>query len=173
MKEEHLDAVDDYVFERITLQQFLERYPVDPRQEKEHVCDLLRNAIATRNEQEVEAAELLGFKFGFTPSCLPLLNALLVEDWHINHEDIARALQEMKDPSSIEALYQAAQMQFSYLDYDEAFALAVKCCWALGDINTDDADAKLRELTKLDNPIKAGAAREQLERRDRPVRTAP
>jgi len=195
MKQEHFEAVVRYLVERdrlatavsrhrifsrigrdcalrfckwLALRRFLRKYPVDPRRNPEHICDLLKSALANRDAEEAAAADMLGWEFGFPRSCLVPLNALLTEDWHEQHEDFAMALQMKRDPSSVEALYRAAQMQLGYLDYDEAYALAVKCCWALGDINTPEADEKLRELANSDNPVKAQAAKQQLAREDRP-----
>ena len=197
MKREHRDAVIDYFVARDRLgrslngnpliprggrdyvyeilkwmlrQDLLRKYPVDPRKDPEHLPALLRDAAQRRDENQVEAAMLLGFEFGFSRSCLPGLHALLMEDWHISHEDIAMVLQEMHDPSSIDVLYRAAQLQFDYLSFDEAYALGVKCCYALGDINTTEGDEKLRLLAELDNPVIAKAARYQFERDVRPVR---
>jgi len=50
-------------------------------------------------------------------------------------------------------LYTTSQTQFEYLDYDEAYALAVKCIWVLGDINTFESKEKLKLLSDFENPI--------------------
>ena len=170
MKEEHFDALCAYVDHKISFQDFLERYPSNPKTDKNHVNDLLRGTLANHDAVEVEAAIVLGTAFGFTRCCMPLLATLLKEGWHHSHEDIALVFQDLKDPTGINALYDAALAQYDYLSYDDCYALAVKCCWALGGINTIEADEKLRALAKSDSLIKADAARKQLERKDRPPR---
>jgi len=170
MNTQHRQAVIDYMLKKISLRRLLELYPVDPRTDRNHVHDLLADAIACKDPDKLGTAKLLGFEFGFTRNCVPLLNELLLCGWHKYHEDVASALQILKDPSSIDALFKAALTDWDYLNYDRAFALARKCCWALGDINTDEADQKLQILSKSDNATKAAAAREQLERDDRLTR---
>jgi hypothetical protein len=54
-----------------------------------------------------------------------------------------------------------------YLDFDEARALATKAVWALGSIEGAAALEALEALTEDRDPIVAGGARAQLERRDR------
>ncbi len=173
MSKECVGLVLAYFRHEITIEQFLEQYPVDPRKEKEHVHELLQYANANRGSRDLEAVLFVGHFFGlsrtvFSRSCVPLLNALLAEDWHINHDEIVFILQELRDPRSIEALYQAAFLRLEYMEYDDTYGIAANCCWALGDINTASADEKLRELATSENPIIADYAREQLERDDRP-----
>jgi hypothetical protein len=114
-----------------------------------------------------------GHRFGFHESCVPLLNALLTEAWHQSHWDIAEALQLLHSPSSVDVLYRAAQMQFDYLDYDESFSLATKCCWALGAIGTAEADERLRDLAQSEKPVKARAAARELRHSNKPLRMHP
>jgi hypothetical protein len=72
--------------------------------------------------------------------------------------------QKLKSPQTIECLYKTALTQFDYLEFDEAFALAVKCIWALGDINTIEARQKLELLTQSENKIIKENAIQQLNR---------
>lgn len=55
-------------------------------------------------------------------------------------------------------------MRLPFLEFDEAFALAVKCIWALGDINTPESREKLRLLSQSDNEIIRDNAINQLNR---------
>ena len=195
MKQEHFDAVIQYfveeyrlttavsrhrIFSRIgresavrflkwlALRRFLRKYTVDPRKDPEHICDLLKSALKNPDAKEAEAANLLGWKFGFPRSCLVPLNTLLTEDWHEVHEDLAMALGDLRDPSSIDPLCRAALMDLDYLAYDQACALAAKCCYALGAINTEEAIEKLRALAQSENPAKAAAAKRQLRHQKHP-----
>lgn len=58
--------------------------------------------------------------------------------------------------------YKTALTKFDYLDFDEAYALAVKCIWALGDINSEDSRRKLELLTEFQNEIIRDNAIKQL-----------
>ena len=168
MNKEQIEVIFARIRHEITTEQFAEKYPVEPGKEQEHVEELLLYAISTRNSRDVLAAVIMGSWFGFSESCVPLLNALLTEDWHKSHEEIVLKLQQLRDPSSVEPLYQAALLRLDYMDYDDSCVIASNCCWALGDINTAEADEKLRELMKQEDPIIAEYAREQFERDDRP-----
>ncbi len=96
---------------------------------------------------------LLGFHFGFPKESIDTLCKLILEDWHTQHENMAWQMQKLRDPRSVDCLYQTALAHFAYLEYDEAHALAVKCLWALSEINTTEAREKLRLLTQSENKI--------------------
>jgi hypothetical protein len=145
------DLILSLVSKKISDDEFLRQYPVNPRTDESHIRLLLESALEKQEKDVVEFALILGFRFGFSKSCVPTLNKLLIESWHIKHEDITLALQKMKDPSSVDALYQAALSHHAYLDYDDSQALAVKCIRALGDIGTDEARQKLELLAKHEN----------------------
>src|ERR1700681_3531252 len=81
----------------------------------------------------------------------PSLISILLSPNHRKHEDIVSMLQRSKDHRAVEALYQTAHASYGYLAYDEFFGLARKCSWALADIGTADAFAKLLLLAKSEN----------------------
>jgi hypothetical protein len=164
MNPEHVQAILDLATGRITEAEFLRRYPVDPRREPDHVRRLLEDASHSRNADDVEYAMLLGFTFGWNEDTVSILNRLLVEDWHQQHENIAMALSELRTPSSVESLYQAALSHHPYLDYDDSYALAVKCIWGLGKIGTEAARERLARLAASENPVIRDQAQKQLKR---------
>jgi hypothetical protein len=57
--------------------------------------------------------------------------------WRPRHEDVATALQKLRNPVAVDALYTAAIARHDYLAYDELFGLARKCAWALADIGSN------------------------------------
>lgn len=75
----------------------------------------------------------------YTETLLLLLDA----DWHTSEEDIVSVLEIIKDPKSVDKLYNVA---IDVPDYDEMRALAKKCMWALSAINTPEARRKLELL---------------------------
>jgi PBS lyase HEAT-like repeat len=114
---------------------------------------LLRKASDEHDADGVEFGLYLGHRFGFTEGHLPILLHLAGEDWHTQHENVVDGLARLRAPSSIATLYRTALARLDYLDYDEAFALGVKCIWALGSINSEEAVARLEDLLSCGNGI--------------------
>ncbi|MGO4500095.1 hypothetical protein AB4114_29895 [Paenibacillus sp. 2RAB27] len=129
---------------------------------EQKIIRLLERALVERNADDVEFTLFAGFDL-FTEKSVPILCELLVSDSHSRHEDIARSLQDLKSPESIESLYAAALLKLDYLDFDENFALARKCTWALSAINTIESRRKLELLAQCDNEIIRGFAKKRLE----------
>ena len=101
-------------------------------------AELLR-AIDARDADAFERAVGAAFGVGLPADLAGVLAAALIMPWHTRHENFATALQRMKDPSAVDALFEAALSRHDYLDYDEFFSLARKCTWALADIGTPAA----------------------------------
>ena len=72
----------------------------------------------------------------------------------------------MELSSTIECIYELAISDFEKYRWDDNFALARKCCFALGDINTPKAKEKLESLLQSDEKMIRKHAMEQLERCD-------
>jgi hypothetical protein len=143
-------------------EEFVAEFGVDPRQDRDFVPSELRDAMANQMPGDLEDAMYLAFRFDLSRSWAPLLAQLLEEEWHTSHEDLAEALQDIREPSTVEALFYTAQKRLPYLAYDAAFALAVKCIWALHDIGTDAAIEKLGHLASSEAPPIRAAAKERL-----------
>ena len=126
--------------------------------------ELLGDAVARRDRVDVEYALIVGFTFGFSDDHLQLLLALAYADWHVRHEDVASALDQLRDPSSIDALVHLAEWVPSYLEYDDARALATKAIWALGNLRTDAAITALEHLVDAPDVRIRDQANAQLER---------
>lgn len=130
---------------------------------EQKIISLLERALAERNADDVEYTLSVGALFDlFTENSVSILCKLLVSESHTRHEDIARYLQDLKSPKSIESLYAAALLKLDYLDFDENFALARKCTWALSAINTNESRRKLELLAQCDNEIIRGFAKKRL-----------
>lgn len=91
-----------------------------------------------------------------------LLNKLIICKWHQQHENIAMLLQEIHSPSSVTYLQKAIYLRPQYLEWDDNYAFAVKCIWALGEIKNSEAEKVLEQLSKESNTIIAQNARKQL-----------
>jgi hypothetical protein len=138
--------VIDLASGRISTDEFVSKFGVDLRRDREFVHHALRQALDQKSSHDVECAMVLAYKFGLFASLAPTLSTLLREDWHHSHENIASALQDIRDPSTVEDLFHATLTSHAYLAHDHGHALAVKCIWALHDIGTANATDKLALL---------------------------
>jgi len=125
---------------------------------------MLVAAIEAKDADALELAVNAAFVAGLPHELTDLLTDALTMPWHTRHEDLAHALQTMKSPASVEALFMAATTQYEYLSYDEFFGLARKCTWALADIGTPEAQERLAQLARSQNLVIAGYAQKRLDR---------
>jgi len=73
-------------------------------------------------------------------------------------------LKQIADPVSVECLFNAADLKFKYLDYDDTYQFARKCIIALSTINNHEAVEKLKLLSDSNNIIIAYYAKIELNR---------
>ncbi len=163
MTEAQREACLQFAVQRIPEGELFSAFGGDFSQTPNDTIRLLEQARDDRSANDVEFA--LGLIFRFQPSAdyVPLLWELLLADFHTRHEDIALALEDLKDPRSIGALYLAAHAHFAHLDYDENFALPRKCTWALARIGTPEAFDRLRQLVESPNPKISAFAQKRLQ----------
>lgn len=115
---------------------------------KEKVLNNLQNAIETSSADTAESAVTSVHEFGYHPDFVPYLIELLEVNWHYRHEDIVLALQWTKDNRATKTLLKTAERKFDYLEYDNSYALARKCTWALADIGTEESKQALIKLSQ-------------------------
>jgi hypothetical protein len=135
----------------ISKAEFLREYPFYISEDRKHIRELICNAISRRDGGGIEYAFLLGFSFGFPENFTNLLCILLEAEWHQKHEDIARLLQNLRDPISVDALFRATKARHPYLEYNNNIAFAIKCVWALSEIDDRKALDKLRLIAETDD----------------------
>lgn len=82
-----------------------------------------------------------------------ILNTLLIESGHHQHQLIAKILQDAKNPSSIPFVRKALQSNFDYLEYtcSEPEVIAKWFSWLLFSIGTNEAISLMEEYTKCQN----------------------
>ncbi len=149
---------------RITKEDFLRRFPSAVENGK-LALTWLEDAYQKRNADDLQCALTIGFTFGFVPEHTGVLCRLIESDWHYSHEDVVSALENLRTPDAVEALFRATQWIPKSLEYDESRALASKAIWALGKIPGPQAKTKLEALARSEDAILRNNAREQLERR--------
>lgn len=160
-----LYLIEQLMCNSISKADFLQHFTADVVQNPNYVLKLLGQAYTEKRAEEVEYSLFIGFSFDlFTKDYVGILCNLIKSDWHVQHENIAMILQKLKSPASIESLYHWAITPLDYLDYDDSYALAVKCIWALGDINTGESRRKLKLLAESDNEIIRNNVLQQQER---------
>jgi tetratricopeptide (TPR) repeat protein len=124
MTEEERILIIDYALKRVSQEEFLARYPVNPRKDSGYVMRILNETFHNRNKDDVECAMILGFKFGFTSESVDVLCRLILEDWHTQHESMASLLQRIKDPRAVDCLFKTATTRFPKNEFRASYLLA-------------------------------------------------
>lgn len=133
-------------------EKFLARYSGIAELNVDYCLNMFDEAIKTKDGEMVEEAMLLTeFLKLFSAKFSNILCQLLQANWHYKHEDIAMKLKDIKDSSTVNCLFDAAQLKFDYLDYDDTYQFARKCIKAIAEINNDEAIEKLKVLAQNDN----------------------
>lgn len=145
----------------ISRRDFVMGIPSEFRYDSKFANDFLRNGRERANALDVQFGLALArsstddIRYDVDTS---LLCALLSDDWHFSHEDIAFFLGELRDPAAVECLRDTAQRRFEYLDYDETFQLSRKSIFALRSIGTAEAIQALEYLAEYETePINSYA----------------
>src|SRR5471030_3112930 len=89
MNQVQQELVFDLMFKRISREKFIELFFVGGDIPEDYVCQQLEVALAVKDADGVECLLILGFIFESLYRCPDILSRLLVEDWHVCHEDIA------------------------------------------------------------------------------------
>jgi hypothetical protein len=124
----------------------------------------LEAAITDQNSDSVEQALSEAWSVGLHPGFCAVFIELVEAPWHRRHEDIISAIQRLRCELAVPGLERAALTQHPYLEFDENFGLARKCCWALADIGTPVARNALERLALATNPRIVAYAEKRLAR---------
>jgi hypothetical protein len=133
---------------------------------------LLRDAVGRQDGIDVEAALIVCFTFDITADHIDLLVQLASADWHHRHEDVATALDHLRTPAAVDALYHLAWWVPGYLDWDDGRGLARKAIWGLGKTPGPEAEEALRLLLDEPDEIVRNYAAKQLTRRNQSLAPA-
>lgn len=140
---------------------YWEQFPKGQRlQFKEETLFLLKENVANKDDKGLANTLAVICNDGADRDYTDILLQLLDEKWHTSEEDIISVLELIKDPKSVDKLYEVA---LDVPDYDDMRAIAKKCMWVLSAINTSDAVQKLKMLAKSDDLIIKDNAAFQLE----------
>lgn len=117
---------------------------------KEETLSLLKENVSNKDKKGLANTLAVIYGDGADSDYTDILLQLLDEKWHISEEDIISVLELIKDPKSVDKIYEVA---LDVPDYDDMRAIAKKCIWVLSAINTPEAVQKLKLLTEVDDPI--------------------
>ncbi|WP_222594648.1 hypothetical protein, partial [Sphingobacterium faecium] len=95
---------------------------------KKETLSLLKNNVTNKDEKGLANTLAVLCNDGADSDYTDILLQLLDEKWHISEEDIISVLELIKDPKSVNKLYEVA---LDVPDYDEMRAIAKKCIWSL------------------------------------------
>ncbi|SFM67658.1 hypothetical protein SAMN05428949_0400 [Chitinophaga sp. YR627] len=159
--------IKSLVLNEITKETFLAHYPIDLSVEDRYILHVLQSSYQNRDEDALEYGLMLLPLDNFTESTkyVEILNKLIQADWHKMHEDIASLLNGINSPESVDALFNAAVVQYDYLSYDDTYQLARKCIKALAAIANMEAIERIKELSLYEIPEIAAYARKELLRK--------
>ncbi len=177
MTEEQRDLVTRYMMTRIiyadgktrpqdnpdVLKQLNESFGFNIKEQPDKVATILEAAIGSHDARDIELALNVAGVVEFHPAFIPLLIKMLDLPWHHSHEAIASWFQYLKAPEPVEALFRASLVQHEYRAWDENYVLARRCTWALADIGTAEAYAKLQLLAQCDIPMIAEFAQKRID----------
>jgi hypothetical protein len=164
MTENEKVLVMDLVMDRLTKSEFLQKYPVNPQCDRTYIPRMIDDALSRKDGDQLAYVLLIYFVFGCANLNAELLCKVLPGDWHKDHENITSILQNLKDPVSVNSLYDVALAKYPYLEFDDNYALAVKAIWALGDIGNEAARDKLKLLAQSEIEVISENAKYQLSR---------
>lgn len=153
--------MDELLDGKQSLRDFLAGYGIELRDVPAELADALSRGDLSYDS--IWAWCQLGTLFGRSLKATPILCLLLARDDHEGHEDLADTLQDLRDPRSVECLFDRANRRLPYLDYNDSSTLARRCAWALHDIGTSEAIAKLNALTRDPREEVSSEAADRLE----------
>ncbi len=139
-----------------------------PRPEITQAETLQKLEAASRSgaENDIEAALSDLLYSGYSADFVPVFIALLPRQNHSGHDAIVSALQHLRDPRAVDALYEAALVKYPNED-DAYLGIARRCTWALADIGTPEARLRLEMLAAHSNALTVGYAKKRLDNWDR------
>lgn len=143
---------------------FDEIFTKDTQGKKLYTLELierLSDVSNTRDEVFLNLLLMISDADGLDDQYTKIFCQLLNEKWHRQHEEIIVLLEQMKDESSVQTVYQTA---LDIPDWDDARGLAKKCIYTLAAINTESAKTYLEKLTMHDDLIIADFAKGKLAR---------
>lgn len=151
------DLVIHYLRSNISCEKLLADFSVDIRTDKQYVISELEKAMETNDPDYLDLAITLLNISGISLEFVDILNKLLIYPNHYRHQEIARDIQLLKSPTSVEYIDKVLETNFSFLEYtaSDSDAIAKWFSWALYSIGTEEAIDVMKKYTNvMDEGIK-------------------
>ena len=118
--------------------------------EPEKIIKTIRTTQFQNDSRALDCAIRLVWGHTDLSSFTDILNELLIDPNHHLHQETARALQELKSPSSIPYIERVLKTHFDYLSYtcSESAAIAKWFSHLLADIGTTEAISMIELYAK-------------------------
>jgi len=132
---------------------FLKRFSVDIKKDFDFIRSELQTAIKRGEPDDIQMIISLIWLTGKSSEFLDLLNELLINPNHRNHQQIAKALQDIASPTTIPFVRKALESNFDYLEYtcSESGVIAKWFSWLLSSIGNKDAINLIEEFSSSSN----------------------
>ncbi|NME72869.1 HEAT repeat domain-containing protein [Flammeovirga aprica] len=123
-------------------------------------------AFNTQDSLAIEFLWMIPYKYYDKQFHYYMCKKLILENWHKEHESIALSFQFFyKDPDCIDTVVEAMHLHCEHWDEeDDRDPFVRKCAYILGDIRTEYAIQKLKELSLSSDPIIKEYSTYQLQR---------
>lgn len=159
-----LKLFESLLKKKIDEKAFLERFQSETGifLDEELCLKKINEGIVECDDGTIDLFMQAGFMVTFTQKSLPTMCELLKSHCHHKHEDIAMLLKELADYKTVDYLYEATELEFGYLSYDDTYQFARKCIKALSTIGNDNAINKLKLLANSRVTEIAGYAQKEL-----------
>lgn len=151
MTDKQKQQLSQYHAGKINIDALLSVFPVDLRQDENYIINEVRNAIQNADPDEIDQSIHLMWLSENLSAFTDLLNELLVNKNHTQHQYIAKALQDdIKSPSSIPFIEKALATHFDYLAYtcSDSGVIAKWFSWLLYEIGTPEALAVMERYAE-------------------------
>jgi hypothetical protein len=150
MTDKQKQTLSEYYAGKISIDILVDIFPADPRRDESYIATEVRSAIQTNDPHEIDQSIHLMWLSDSVIAFTDLLNELLINPNHTQHQYIAKALQDdVKSPSSIPFIEKALATHFDYLAYtcSESGVIAKWFSWLLYEIGTPEAIAVMQRYS--------------------------
>ena len=154
----------DLDYGRLKYNDFLQRFSVDLKSDKEFIRTEISAAIESQDSERIQLTIPIIWFSSDISKFVDLLNELLINPNHRSHQKIAKNLQDFApSPTTVPFVRKALETNFHYLEYtcSDCEAIAKWFSWLLSAIGTSEAIDLMKEYS---NSTDKGIKKEMLYR---------
>jgi len=149
MTEKDKQLLTDLEYGKISYDQLLERFSINIKEDSEFVRKEIYAAVHSAKSEEIGMTLPLIWLSEDIDKYIDILNELLINPNHRNHQEIAKGLQDYPSPTTVPFVRKALESNFDYLEYtcSESKAIAKWFSWLLYSIGTTEAIELMKEYS--------------------------